>query len=106
MRPQGRVLQQLAGAYAVGSLSPRTRRRFETLLERDLTARRAWHQWEERLSELVPPLPPVRPAAHTWQRIESRVGTKPQPRRRTARSWVLIAAMLLGVAAVLILARI
>ena len=105
MRPQGRVLQQLAGAYAVGSLSPRTRRRFEALLERDLSARRAWHQWEERLSELVPPLPPVRPSEHTWQRIESRVGTKTQPRSKTARRWILIAALLLGVVAVLILAR-
>jgi anti-sigma-K factor RskA len=106
MKLQGRALQQLAGAYAVGSLSPRTRRRFEALLERDLSARRAWQQWEERLSDLVPPLPPVRPSEHTWQRIESRVGTKPQPRRNTSRSWVLLAALLLGVAAVLILARI
>ncbi len=105
MRPQGRVLQQLAGAYAVGALSARTRRRFEALLERDLAARRAWHQWEERLSDLVPPLPPVRPSGETWQRIESRVEPKQQPRKRMAYRWVLIATLLLGVAAVVILAR-
>lgn len=105
MRPQGNVLQQLAGAYAVGAQSARTRRRFEALLERDLAARRAWHQWEERLSDLAPPMPPVKPSEHTWQRIESRVEQKPQPRKRMALSWALIAALLLGVAAVLILAR-
>jgi anti-sigma-K factor RskA len=105
MRPQDSVLQQLAGAYAVGTLSARTRRRFEALLARDLAARRAWHQWEERLSDLIPPLPPVRPSEQTWRRIESRVEQKPQPRKRMAFRWALVAALLLGAAAVLILAR-
>jgi anti-sigma-K factor RskA len=105
MKPQGETLQHLAAAHAAGILSGRARRRFEAILERDPAARRAWHQWEERLSGLVPPLPPVRPSAQIWQRIESRVTAKPATRKAAPRAWVLIAALIVGSAAVLILAR-
>jgi anti-sigma-K factor RskA len=104
MRPQGNVLQQMAGAYAVGSLSPRARRRFEAMLERDVLARRAWLQWEERLSALVPELPPVRPADRTWSAIEQRLVQKPKSRSRST-SWVLVAALLLAIVAVLAFVR-
>ncbi len=104
MKLQGRALQQVAGAYALGSLGPRARRRFEALLARDLLARRAWQQWEQRLSGIAQDLPPVRPPDRTWQLIEQRIEQKPQP-RAWSRRWVLIAALVLAVAVVLVWTR-
>jgi anti-sigma-K factor RskA len=101
MNLQGQALQQVAGAYALGSLGPRTRRRFEALLARDLMARRAWQQWEERLSALAQDLPPVRPPDKAWQSIERRIGPRRQSRAWTRRG-ALIAALLLAVAVALV----
>jgi anti-sigma-K factor RskA len=101
MNLQGQALQQVAGAYALGSLGPRARRRFEAILARDLMARRAWQQWEERLSALAQDLPPVRPPDKAWQAIEQRIGPKP-PSRAWTRRWALIAALVLAAAVALV----
>jgi anti-sigma-K factor RskA len=104
MKLQGRALQQVAGAYALGSLAPRARRRFEALLERDLMARRAWQQWEERLSGLARDLPPVRPPEAAWLSIAQRV--EPAPRRaQSSRRWLLLAALVIGIAVLLLWRR-
>ena len=100
MKLQGRALQQVAAAYALGSLTPRAGRRFESLLAQDLAARRAWQQWEERLSGLAREMPPVRPPDHTWQAIEQRIAPPP-PRARAPNRWLLIAALVLGAAVLL-----
>jgi anti-sigma-K factor RskA len=104
MKLQGQALQQVAAAYALGSLGPRARRRFEALLARDLMARRAWQQWEERLAVLGQDLPPVRPPDTSWQAIESRLGQKPPPRAWTRR-WTLLAALVLAAAVALVWTR-
>ncbi len=98
-------MQQLAGAYALGTLSARVSRRFEAMLARDVTARRAWQQWEERLSGIAREIPPVRPLEKTWQAIESRLEQKAQARPRLPRIWWLVIALLLSVALVLFRAR-
>jgi anti-sigma-K factor RskA len=98
MRLQGRALQQMAGAYALGTLSPRARRRFESLLLRDIQIRRAWQQWEQRLWEFTPDIPPVRPSDNTWAAIEKRLQQKELPRAKSPLRWLLAAALIVGIA--------
>ncbi len=102
---QGQALQQLAGGYALGTFSARVSRRFEAMLARDVAARRAWQQWEERLSGIARETPPVRPLEKTWQAIESRLEQKAPARARLPRIWWLVIALLLSVALVLFRAR-
>jgi anti-sigma-K factor RskA len=98
MRLAGRQLEQVAGAYALGSLSPRARRRFEALMARDVAARRAWQQWEARLSEIAPDIPPVRPPASTWPAIEQRLAGKSSSRVKHPGRWLFAAALVVGIA--------
>lgn len=98
MRLQGQRLEQVAGAYALGSLSPRARRRFEALMMRDIAARRAWQQWEQRLSALTPDIPSVRPPDGSWSAIEQRLARKPSPRGNFPGRWLLAAVLVVGIA--------
>jgi anti-sigma-K factor RskA len=98
MKLQGRALEQIAGAYALGTLSRGARRRFESLLLRDIDARRAWQQWEQRLSVFTPDIPTVRPPDGGWASIESRLQQKRPRRARSPLRWLLAAALLVGVA--------
>lgn len=100
MRLQGRTLDQVAGAYALGTLSPRARRRFESLLLRDIHIRRAWQQWEQRLSEFTADIPPVRPSDRAWAAIEKRLQQKQAPREKSQLRWLLAAALIVGIALV------
>ncbi|MEO8315036.1 MAG: hypothetical protein ABI645_09600 [Pseudomonadota bacterium] len=102
MKLQERALQLVAGAYALGTLSPRSRRRFEALLTRDIVARRAWQQWEQRLSALAPDLPPVRPPDKTWQAIEQRLEQQSPPQAKSPLRWLLAAALVVGIACVVV----
>jgi anti-sigma-K factor RskA len=102
VRLQGQRLEQVAGAYALGSLSPRASRRFEALLLRDIAARRAWQQWEERLSTLTADIPPVRPPDRTWRAIEQRLQKKPSMPGRSRVRWLLAAVLVAGAALVLV----
>jgi anti-sigma-K factor RskA len=98
MKLTGKALACISGAYVLGTLPVRPRRRFEAMLRNDLSARRAWLQWEKRLAGLAIDVPPVRPADATLSAILARV----QPRTRRApigpRRWALIAAVVLGAA--------
>jgi anti-sigma-K factor RskA len=106
MKLQGRTLEQVAAAYALGTLSRGACRRFESLLMRDITARRAWQQWEERLSRLTPDIPPVRPPDNGWPTIEKHLEQRPSPRGRARIPWLLAAALVVGVAFVLVWTKI
>jgi anti-sigma-K factor RskA len=101
MKLQGRALQQMAGAYALGTLSPRARRRFESLMLRDIHIRRACQQWEQRLAEFTADIPPVRPPDRAWSDIEKRLDQKPPQRARRPQRWLLGAAMITALAILL-----
>jgi anti-sigma-K factor RskA len=106
MNLHGRALEYVAGAYVLGTLSPRACRRFEALMKQNITARRAWQQWEERLSGLALNVPPVRPHDRTLPNILARVQKHAQrPKRFTQGRWALVAAIVLALAVALILMR-
>jgi anti-sigma-K factor RskA len=105
MKLQGRALEYVAGAYALGTLSPRARRRFESLLQHDIAARRSWQQWDERLAGLAPEPPPVRPPDAAWALIEARIAPAPRSGWISPRRWALLAALLLAFAVLAVLTR-
>jgi len=73
------LLDQLAGAYVLGTLSRRARRRLASVAERSPAVQRALAQWHERLAPLERSIPQATPGAHVWQRIAQR--TQPMPAR-------------------------
>lgn len=103
MKLAGKALDYVAGAYVLGTLPLRTRRRFESLLRQDVSARRAWLQWEERLAGLAADVPPVRPADATLPTILARVQPRAARGRIGPRRWALVAALVLGVALTLLM---
>ncbi len=97
----GELLDRLAAEYVAGTLRGAARRRFEGLIAGHIPARLAVRRWEQRLIGLSMRLPPVRPSANVWQRIESQVA-RTQPAAAAARPapsqlWQGIAA---GIAAI------
>jgi anti-sigma-K factor RskA len=84
------LLEQLAGAYVVGVLRHRARRRFERLCRDDGLAAAARRRWEDRLLPLALALPPVVPGRGCWAGIESRIA--PAATASLARWWQLAAA--------------
>lgn len=98
----GHTRDYAAGSYVLGTLSSRARRRFAFLLRHDITARRSWQQWDERLAGLAPELPPVRPPDDAWTRIEARIVPAPRSRWMTPRRWTLLAALVLGFGVVVV----
>jgi anti-sigma-K factor RskA len=105
MKLAGKALDYVAGAYVLGTLPVRARRRFESLLRQDLSARRAWLQWEERLAGLAADVPPVRPSDATLPAILARVQPRASRGRIGPRRWSLVAALVLGVALTLLVVR-
>jgi RNA polymerase sigma-70 factor (ECF subfamily) len=101
----GLAQEYVAGAYALGTLSPRARRRFESLLRHDIEARRCLQRWDERLVGLAPELPPVRLPDAAWSQIEARIVQAPPSRWMSPRRWALLAALVLGFAVVVVLTR-
>jgi DNA-directed RNA polymerase specialized sigma24 family protein len=101
-KPQDMALGYAAAAHALGTLSPRARRRFRALLMRDIAARRAWQQWEQRLSTLTPDIPTVRPPDNAWGAIEKRVDPKTPARARAQVRWLLAAVVIAAIALVLV----
>jgi anti-sigma-K factor RskA len=75
------------------------------LLRQDLTARRAWLQWEDRLAGLAADVPPVRPADSTLPAILARVQPRSARGQMGPRRWALVAALVLGVALTLLMIR-
>ena len=77
-----RVLAYLAAAHVLGTLPPRTRRRFERLTRTDPRARAALVTWEERLTGLSGWVPQVRPDPRTWTALLARLTARDAPVRR------------------------
>jgi anti-sigma-K factor RskA len=68
-------LDALAKAYALGTLGGGARRRFETLLGRDATARAAVARWQQVLEPFADRIDPLRPRARVWQQLSHRLFT-------------------------------
>lgn len=87
LRPE--LLDRLAAAQALGTLSPRAARRFEAVLRDSHEARAAVIAWQERLNQLAISVPAVQPQPAVWQGIQQRIAPAPQ-RRRQPWWWPLL----------------
>lgn len=77
----------LAGEYAVGSLTPGARRRFEKLLLDDRALRAEVAQWDDALIGLTTQLQPQTPPSRVWSAIEARVAPVRKAAPRISRFW-------------------
>ena len=98
---QPELVDRLAAAYVLGTLSQRARRRFERLHRDRADVQLAVGGWEARLNRLGASVPPVQPPHRVWRTIEEdtrkNVAT-PAPGTR-ARWWLPAGAGALGVLA-------
>jgi anti-sigma-K factor RskA len=94
------LLEQLAGAYVVGVLRHRARRRFERLCRDEAAARLARQRWEDRLLPLALALPGVEPSRGCWSLIASRIAATASPSRpqwwRIAAAAAVVGVLLLA----------
>ncbi|OGB25802.1 MAG: hypothetical protein A3I66_05365 [Burkholderiales bacterium RIFCSPLOWO2_02_FULL_57_36] len=74
-RPQ--LLDKLAAAYVLGTMSAGARKRFSRVLADSMAAQRAVAEWQTRLVPLNQSIAPVSPPARLWQAIAVR--TRPRP---------------------------
>lgn len=72
LRPE--LLNQLAGAYVLGTLRGRARIRFERLCLQSPAARMAVQTWEAELTRLAVSVPSQAPSPQLWQRIARQLG--------------------------------
>jgi len=100
---QPELVDRLAAAYVLGTLSERARRRFERLHRERIDIQLAVGGWEARLNRLGASVPPVQPPHRVWQAIDQ--GTrKPAPSSapadaRRTRWWLPAGAGALGLLA-------
>ena len=92
------LLEQLAGAYVVGTLQGRARARFERLCVQSESARAAQIRWEDRLMPLLDALAPVTPRERVWPQIARRIQPQASPvtNRRAPWRWALAGALALS----------
>ena len=84
------LLEELAGAYVVGVLRHKARRRFERLCRDEVSARMARRRWEDRLLPFALALAEVEPSRSYWALIEKRIA--PASRVSHPRWWQMAAA--------------
>jgi len=89
------LLEHLASAYVLGTLSGGARRRFERLQRDRIDVRVRVAQWEARLGQLAVSVPPQKPSPRVWAAIAARTqpaGMSQGPRGKA--SWLGWAAWL------------
>lgn len=91
------LLDRLAAEYVLGTMSARTRRRFQAIQRASPAAQQAVLAWERRLSPLAQSVPPVTPPAAAWAAIERRTGGR-APAAASAPAWLAWFKPALGVA--------
>jgi RNA polymerase sigma-70 factor, ECF subfamily len=94
----------LAGAYAVGTLSRLTRRRFRTVMSADLAARRACYLWETWLSGFTRDCLPIRPDDGAAEQVLNRVAVEQKGSASKGR-WLWMAGIVIAAALALIFQR-
>lgn len=67
-------LDAIAAEYALGTLSPRARRRLAAIARTDPAVATAIRAWEVRLATLSHAIPGVEPSAAVWEGIRGRLG--------------------------------
>lgn len=90
LRPK--LLEQLAGAYALGTLRGPARARFDRLCQQNSAASAAVQRWEDRLMSLLPVMAPVVPSPQVWARIAQRIQSRPADSKRGTGWWGWMAA--------------
>ncbi len=68
-----KLLDQLAAAYALGTLRGAARRRFETLARQSPTVRASALIWQERFASMTELQPTEVPGPNVWKRIENQL---------------------------------
>ena len=94
-----RLVDELAGAYVLGTLAGGARRRFEHLRDARADVALAVRQWETRLAKLAAHVPPVEAPRRVWRAIEER--TRPATSASGAGWWRVtwgLSGVLAGVA--------
>lgn len=81
------TVEQLAGAYVLGTLQGRARNRFEAVMRRQPALLAAVDSWTQRLAPLHAALPAQAPSADLWSRIAKTTGTAPMPAAAHKQSW-------------------
>lgn len=95
---QADLLEQLAGAYVLGTLRGPARARFARLCAQSELARVAVRRWEDRFMPLLFNMKVVMPSDRVWAQISQRIhsqGTTAQPRAAPWR-WALAGALALS----------
>jgi anti-sigma-K factor RskA len=99
MRLSVNAAQQLAAAYALGTLRGPARRRFERMAREDATLRSLADRWQQHFASLAENVAPVEPPARVWRDIESRIAPTPTAPQAFPfwRAFGLVAGGLAGV---------
>jgi len=91
-----RLVDHLAGAFVLGTLTGGARRRFERLRGDRADVALAVREWEARFASFSGSVPPVRPSARVWREIDART-RPPAARGFAAAGWRPFAVGLTGV---------
>jgi anti-sigma-K factor RskA len=68
-----KLIDHLASQYALGQLSPRTKRRFEAYASNRTDLRAAIAEWEERIGMFAASVPRVAPSERVWRNVEQQL---------------------------------
>jgi anti-sigma-K factor RskA len=80
-------LDRLAAEYALGTASPRVRRRLAAIARRDRAVAAALSAWERRLAVLAADVPGIAPPPRVWRDLVARLGLDPEGAARTRVAW-------------------
>lgn len=96
-----RLVDHLASAYVLGTLTGGARRRFERLQRDRVDVQLAVAQWEHRLGQLASPVRALRPSPRVWQaiaqrthiqaRMQAQAGARVSARPAVAWGWLRLA---------------
>jgi anti-sigma-K factor RskA len=90
------IIDSLAAEYVLGTLRGAARRRFERWRANTPLVQERCRFWEENLMQLAKGVRPIRPPAHVWQGIRTRLNlSRGGPRRRPGRILAIAASVLL-----------
>lgn len=96
---RARRLDSLAAEYALGTLSPRARRRLAGIARGEPLIAAALRGWEYRLAGLAEGVPAVTPAPRVWDGIRVRLGLQQKPDPGRATRWWGAVSLWRGLAA-------
>ena len=82
------LVEHLASAYALGTLTGGARRRFERLRADRPDVQLATARWEARLGQLAHSVPALRPSPRVWKAIEARTRAPAAAAPRSGGSWL------------------